>query len=72
MSKFSELDLKWWEKEDLEDLFEEHPELENMTIEEMNEFAKNLYREASYLIDRANFLEGQADTLRTYIDAIAK
>ena len=46
MGKFSELNLHWWLEEDLEDLFEEYPELNNMTIEQMNEFARKLYWEA--------------------------
>lgn len=72
MNKFSELDFEWWVKDELEDLFEEHPELENMTIEEMNEFAQNLYREVNSLIDRANSLELQADVLCKYINVITK
>ena len=42
MGKFSKLNLQWWLEEDLEDLFEEYPELNNMTIEQMNEFAGNM------------------------------
>lgn len=72
MGKFSELDLHWWLEEDLEDLFEEYPELNDMTIEQMNEFARKLYWEVQGYIDQANFIENKADTLHEYIKAIGK
>ena len=72
MGKFSELDLELWQEEDLEDVFEEYPELENMTLEEMEKFARKLYWEANGYIDRANSLECKADSIRLYIKAIGK
>ena len=72
MGKFSELDLELWQEEDLEDVFEEYPQLESMTIEEMEKFARNLYWEASGYIDKAMGLEAKADTIQIYIQAIRK
>ena len=72
MGRFSELDLELWQEEDLEDVFQEYPELENMTLEEMEKFAKKLYWEASGYIDQANSLECKADSIRLYIKAIGK
>ena len=72
MGKFSELNLQWWLEEDLEDLFEEYPELNDMNIEQMDEFARKLYWEAQGYIDRANSIENKADILREYIKAIGK
>ena len=72
MGKFSELNLQWWLEEDLEDLFEEYPELNDMTIEQMNEFVHKLYWEAQGYIDQANSIENKADALREYIKAISK
>ena len=72
MGKFSALDLHRWLEEDLEDLFEEYPELNDMTIEQMNEFAHKLYQEAQGYIDQANSIENKADILRKYIKAIGK
>ena len=71
MGKFSELDLYWWKVEDLEDLFEEYPELNDMNPEQLEEFARKLYWEAQGLVDRANSLENKADILRDYIKVIA-
>ena len=70
MKNFSELNLEWWQEEDLQDLFEEYPELEKMNIEELENFAKSLYWKASGLIDQANSLENKADIIRIYIKAI--
>lgn len=72
MGKFSELDLKLWQEEDLEDVFKEYPELENMTLEEMAKFARKLEWEASGYIDRANALECKADSIRLYITTVGK
>lgn len=72
MSKFSELNLELWQEEDLEDVFEEYPELENMTLEEMEKFARKLYWEAQGYIDQANSIENKADILREYIKAIGE
>lgn len=72
MGKFSELNLKWWLEEDLEDLFEEYPELNDMSIEQMNEFIRKLYWEAQGYIDQANSIENKADALWEYIKAISK
>lgn len=72
MGKFSELNLKWWLEEDLEDLFEEYPELNDMSIEQMNEFARKLYWEAQSYIDQANSIENKANALQEYIKAIGK
>ena len=72
MGKFSELNLRWWLEEDLEDLFEEYPELNDMSIEQMNGFIRKLYWEAQGYIDQANSIENKADALREYIKVISK
>ncbi len=71
MGKFSELDLYWWEEEDLEDLEDEF-HLTEKTTEELNKLATKLYWEAQGLIDQANRLESKADTIRRYLDLIEK
>ena len=71
MGKFSELDLYWWEEEDLEDLESEF-HLTEKTTEELNKLATKLYWEAQGLIDQANRLESKADTIRRYLDLIEK
>jgi len=72
MGKFSNLGLAWWEEDDLEDLIEEHPEVENMTAEELEKFAQSLYWEAQHLIDRANSIENTADIVRKYKEIMKK
>ena len=72
MGKFSELNFHWWLEEDLEDLFKEYPELNDMSIKQMEEFARKLYWEAQGYIDQANSIENKADILCEYIKAIGK
>lgn len=71
MGKFSELDLYWWEEEDLEELEDEF-HLTEKTAEELNTLATKLYWEAQGLVDQANSLESKADTIRRYLDLIEK
>jgi hypothetical protein len=71
MGKFSELDLKWYEEEDLEDLDDEY-HISGKTTEELNKLATKLYWEAQGLVDQANRLESKADAIRRYLDLIEK
>ena len=71
MGKFSELNLYWWEEEDLEDLDEEF-HISEKTTEELNKLATKLYWDAQGLIDEANRLESKTDAIRRYLDIIEK
>lgn len=66
MGKFSELDLEWYEEEDLE---AEYPGLFDKSREDLDKFATQLYWKAQNLIEEANSLESKADVIRTYLDA---
>ena len=72
MGKFSELDLRWYEEEDLEDLEAEYSGLFDKSREELDKFATQLYWKAQNLIEEANSLESKADVIRTYLDAIER
>lgn len=69
MGKFSELNLKWYKEEDLEDLEAEYPGLFDKSKEELDKFATSLYWKAQHLIEEANSIESKADTIRIYLDA---
>ena len=69
MGKFSELDLRWWEEEDLEDLKAEYPGLFDKSREELDNFATQLYWKAQNLIAEANSIESKADAIRAYLAA---
>ena len=71
MGKFSELNLYWWEEEDLEDLDEEF-NISEKTAEELNKLATKLYWNAQGLVEEANRLESKADAIRRYLDLIGK
>mgnify|MGYP007010783469 CR=1 FL=1 len=59
MGKFSELNLKWYEEEDLEDLEAEYPGLFDKSREELDKLATALYWKAQHLIEEANTLESR-------------
>lgn len=67
MGRFSELNLTWWQEEDLEDLLEDYPNLLEMSAEELNKLVRQLYWEANGLVEQANRLESKADAIKTYL-----
>ena len=71
MGKFSELNLYWWEEDDLEDLDDEF-HISEKTAEELNALTTKLYWEAQSLVDRANSLESKADTIHRYLELTEK
>lgn len=72
MGKFSNLNLKWWQEEDLEDLEEEYPGLFDKSREELAQMINQLYWKAQGLIEEANALENQADTIQNFLIATAR
>lgn len=56
-----------WQKEDLEDLQEKYPNLDEMTDEELELLSRNLYREAQGLYDRVCRLESDAENIKLFI-----
>lgn len=69
MGKFSKLNLKWYEEEDLENLEAAYPGFFNKTRKELANFATQLDWKARHLIDEAISIESQADIIRTYLNA---
>lgn len=67
MIDIEKLDLKWWEKEDIEDLIEEYPQLLEMSLDEIKKLKTKLYWESQGLIDRAYAIESKADSLQILI-----
>lgn len=59
--------LTEWQKEDLEDLQEKYPNLDEMTDEELELLSRNLYREAQGLYDRVCSLESDAENIKLFI-----
>lgn len=56
-----------WQKEDLEDLQEKYPNLDEMTDEELELLSRNFYREAQGLYDRVCRLESDAENIKLFI-----
>lgn len=70
MIDLSNLDLQWWEKEDIEDLLEEYPQLLEMSLDEIKKLKTELYWESQGLIDRAYAIESKADSLQILINEL--
>lgn len=70
MIDLSNLDLQWWEKEDIEDLLEEYPQLLEMSLDEIKKLKTELYWESQGLIDRAYAIESKADPLQILINEL--
>lgn len=56
-----------WQKEDLEDLQEKYPNLDEMTDEELEHLSRKLYFEAQGLYDRVCNLESDAANIKLFI-----
>ena len=59
---------QWWEKEDLLDLLEKYPEIELATRKQLEKFKQEKYWEAQGLIEEAERIEAEADTIQLYLD----
>ena len=63
---FSDLELNKWEKEDLEEMVADYPEILEMSDEEINKLATTFYWEAQSKYEEVVSLENQADILRKF------
>lgn len=61
------LGLHKYQREDLENLLEEFPEIETTTVEELRKKYHKLYWEAAAMFEKASSLESKADTIELYI-----
>lgn len=66
-NEIESIDLAWWKKEDLLDLLEKYPEIELATREQLEKFKQEKYWEAQGLIEEAERIEAEGDTIQLYI-----
>lgn len=59
--------LHQWEIESINDLFEEFPEFQNMTTDELKQKSDDFYAQAAAFYERSRSLEATADTIKLYI-----
>ncbi len=59
--------LSWWQKEDLCYLLDKYPEIELATREQLEKFKQEKYWEAQGLIEEAERIEAEGDTIQLYI-----
>ena len=63
-------ELEWWEKDDIDSILEEYPEVKNMSLEDLEKFKSKLYWKAQSLIEEANRIESYSDTIQRILDLI--
>lgn len=66
MERLKDFDLPWYVKDDLVDLLEKHPNLFEMTKEELKQLFSDKYFDAQYHSERACVIENEADAIRKY------
>lgn len=67
-NEIESIDLAWWKKEDLLDLLEKYLEIELATREQLEKFKQEKYWEAQGLIEEAERIKVEADTIQLYLD----
>lgn len=70
MDRLSNLDLTWWQKEDLEELNEKYPGFFDKSIEELEYLQQQLNWEAETAYDTVQKLESEAAMVELYMNAI--
>ena len=61
-------DLEWWEKDDIDSLLEEYPEIKNMSRDELDKLKSKLYWKAQGLIEESNRIESYSYTIQRVLD----
>ena len=70
--KFSNLNLTEYEKDYLEDLCEEYPNFENMSRDELDKLAEELFWKAMGLINEGTQMENKAEAIREFLSQTEK
>ena len=66
MERLKDFDLPWYIKEDLIDLLEKHPDLFEMSADELEKLGCEKYGEAQYHSERAARFEIEGDAIKRY------
>lgn len=70
VNNISNLNLTWWQKEDLEELNEKYPGFFNKSLEELEYLQQQLNWEAEAAYDTVQKLESEAAMIELYMNAI--
>lgn len=70
VNNISDLNLTWWQKEDLEELNEKYPGFFNKSLEELEYLQQQLNWEAEAAYDTVQKLESEAAMIELYMNAI--
>ncbi len=70
VNNISDLNLTWWQKEDLEELNEKYPGFFNKSLEELEYLQQQLNWKAEAAYDTVQKLESEAAMIELYMNAI--
>ena len=68
-SQLDELNLSKWQKEDMEDMLEDYPNLLDMSVEELETLSRKKYWEADGMYQTVCYMESQAELMQLLANA---
>ena len=68
-SQLDELNLSKWQKEDIEDMLEDYPNLLDMSVEELETLSRKKYWEADGMYQTVCHMESQAELMQVLANA---
>lgn len=68
-NQLDKLNLSKWQKEDIEDMLEDYPNLLNMSAEELEVLSRKKYWEANGMYQTVCYMESQAELMQVLANA---
>lgn len=68
-NQLDKLNLSKWQKEDIEDMLEDYPNLLNMSVEELEVLSRKKYWEANGMYQTVCYMESQAELMQVLANA---
>ena len=68
-NQLDKLNLSKWQKEDMEDMFEDYPNLLDMSVEELETLSRKKYWEADGMYQTVCYMESQAELMQVLANA---
>lgn len=68
-NQLDKLNLSKWQKEDMEDMLEDYPNLLDMSVEELETLSRKKYWEADGMYQTVCYMESQAELMQVFANA---
>lgn len=68
-NQLDKLNLSKWQKEDMEDMLEDYPNLLDMSVEELETLSRKKYWEADGMYQTVCYMESQAELMQVLANA---